>query len=270
MRPDPSPFDASPIDVLLVTAVPCEFGALKRAANARSLSWEKVKGEAAEYRLLGELGGQRVAAIQLASMGSFSATGSAFTCYGALVETRATSVIAVGIAFGVDEVSQQIGDLLVPDTILLYDDCTVHDDEGGGVSFQYPAKARVAVPDRWLGRFRSAYGARPANPAGDRPLHVGGFLAGGARIESRRYRDELCRRVARDNVKVIGGEMEAAGIAAACAARSATWAVVKAVSDFATRESRANIAATRDPAATRAVEFTLDTLKIFAIPGVTQ
>jgi nucleoside phosphorylase len=249
------------IDVLLVTAISCEFAALKTAAHARALMWKKVVGQTAEYRVLGVVGGQRVAAIQLASMGSFSVTGSAFTCNGALVETSASSVIAVGIAFGVDESQQSVGDLMVPDEVLLYDECTVHDDANESLRFEYAPQARVAVPKRWLPQIRGAYEGLAYQQQWNRPLWGGRFLAGSARIESRRYRDELCRRVAGDGAVVIGGEMEAAGIAAACAARGATWAVVKAVADFATRESRARIHSTRQMAATRAAQLTLETLQ---------
>ena len=246
-------------DVLLVTAVSSEFDALKAAAKDRRLPWEKRRGEAAEYFVLGEVGAQRVAVIRLKSMGSFSRSGSAFTCYRAMLETGATSVIAVGIAFGVDEGTQKIGDILLPKSLHMYDEVDVV-DEGEGYRYVYPERASVPASEVWVERFRKTWHDRARVGAPMGRLHMGRLLAGGARIESKGFRQHLCDRVGSDGGLVIGGEMEAAGVAAACAASGGSWALVKAVSDFATKESRARIEETREVAAASAADFTLATL----------
>jgi adenosylhomocysteine nucleosidase len=247
-------------DVLLVTAVPCELKAIKSAAKSLDLRWDRQHGEVTEYRNLGLVGDLRVVAIQLGSMGSFSAAGSAFTCYRAMIETRATSVLAVGIAFGIDESRQQEGDVLVSEVLHLYDEVDVI-DEGDSYRYAYPERAVVRASERWVERFQRSVTTLPAMATPPREVHVGRLLAGGARIESRAFRAELVARVGDGDPPVVGGEMEAAGIAAACAATNAEWIVVKAVSDFATRESRLRIAEHRDKAASAAALFVLETLR---------
>ncbi len=256
----PTPRGSYSADVLLVTAVSCEFDALKDAARARGLFWKRQRGIAADYFDLGEVGGQRVAVIQLKSMGSFSRSGSAFTCYRAMLETGATSVIAVGIAFGIDEEGQRIGDILLPESLHLYDEVDVV-DEGDEYRYVYPARSIAHASEVWVERFRAAWRTRRSAAPDAVEIYSGRLLAGGARIESKRFREHLCERVGTTEVKVIGGEMEAAGVAAACAASGGSWALVKAVSDFATVESRARIHETREVAAASAADFTLATLQ---------
>lgn len=241
-------------DVLLITAISSETKALKAAARELGLGWEKRVGQDTEYRHLGMMQGVQVAALELRSMGSFSETGSAFTCHRAMVESGATTVLAVGIAFGISEDWQRVGDLLIAESLHLYDEGYVVDDATTGYRYTYKPSATVPASRRWVMRFR-----RSAKSTGG-PHHVGKLLAGGARIESRAFREHLRERVTDEGAMVVGGEMEAAGIAAACAAAKAEWVVVKAVSDFATKESRERIADTRDTAASRAAKFTLDTL----------
>ncbi len=250
-------------DILLVTATSSEFGAFKVAARALGLDWTKRQGMATEYRHLGELQGSRVAVFQLKRMGSMSSRGSAFTCYRALQETHASSILGVGTAFGVNERAQKIGDLVVSDSVHLYDEGTVVDDARSGYRYVYDAASKVSATERWVDRFRNADPARMPWPSGRAApaLNVGPLLSGGARIESGAFRDHLIGRVAAYGMPVVGGEMEAVGIAAACAAVSSqAWVIVKAISDFATAASRAQIERTRGPAAENAAWFTLQAL----------
>ncbi len=246
-------------DLLLVTAVASEFKALQDAAREFGLSWTKQRGVVAEYRRLGTIQGTRVGALRLGAMGSFSTLGSAFTCYQALRETGATCILGVGIAFGVDPNTQRIGDIILSEALHLYDEGTVVDD-AQGYRYTYDGPAVVPATDRLVDQFRRVDRATLTWPTTTPQLHVGRFLSGGARIESAAFRDHLVERVAPYGPQVVGGEMEAAGIAAACAAVKSAWVVVKAISDFATKESRAGIKTTRGPAADNAARFTLHAL----------
>ncbi len=194
-------------DVLLVTAVSAEFKALKEAAKAFGLGWEKRQGEVAEYRDLGMLQGDRVAAFKLRAMGSFSARGSAFTCQRALLETGATSILAVGIAFGIDENRQAIGDILVSQAVHLYDEGTVVDDPERGYRYRYGPPSIVPASERWVERFRHAAEKTPPRMIGtlSPEVHVGRLLAGGARIESAVFRDHLVERVGEDETPSSAG-----------------------------------------------------------------
>lgn len=251
------------VDVLLVCATETEFEQLKAAAGARSLSWDATKGAVGAYFQLGRVGHDRVSVLRLASMGSYSPDGSAFACYRARAETSATSVIGVGTAFGIDESAQSIADVLVSTSVFLYEDCRVRDDPAtGGLRHEYKKEARVDASERWLRRFRDLKNQGWTSSTGACELHFGRVLAGSKLIESAAFRDELVRvRVPKADEPVVGGEMEAAGIAAACRPPG-EWIIVKGICDYATKQSRRRHRKTRIPAARAAAECVLDALAI--------
>jgi nucleoside phosphorylase len=231
-----------------------ELEELQKAAEARRLTWEPVFGTVGEYYSLGHLAGDRVLALKLGAIGSSAPEGSAFTCHRALAETGATSVIGVGTAFAVNEDVQSIGDVLVSTALFLYQESTAHDDSVLGVRHTWSAEARIAASQRWVERLRAHKRA-----GGTPEMHFGVVLTGSTRVESARYRDQLANSVPRGDDPIVGGEMEASGIAAACR-DPAQWVVVKGISDFGTRQSRKQLKATRVAAARSAANCVLDVL----------
>jgi nucleoside phosphorylase len=272
-------------DIVVVTTTSTEFDEVKRAATHpdRGLTFTKVKGEATNYFQLGTIENQRVVVIRLKSMGSFTSEGSAFTCHRVRVETSATTFIVVGTAFGINEHIQKVGDVLVSNALILYDDCDVADrpvvdgwlarlrrftERFGGkdppARFQYNYRDRAIVPATkfWVEKFLAARQIEQQTTVLARKTHVGNLLAGGARIESAAFREHLAARVPVTEAPIVGGEMEAAGVAAVCADELSGWIAVKGISDFATAESRAKIETSRVIAARNAAEFTLDVLRM--------
>lgn len=248
-------------DVLLICATEDELAQLKAAAEKRALAWEPSIGAVGPYFKLGRVGSDRVSVIRLKAIGSHSADGSAFTCHRARAETGAASVIGVGIAFGISEEKQRVGDVIVSSSIFLYEDCTVKETDAAGFRRNYPARAKVLASEPWVDRFHALRRSGWKPPSGhDEGMHVGTILAGSTRIESATYRDDLATRVPKSDDRVVGGEMEAAGIAAACR-EPAQWVVVKGISDFGTVESRKAIKDTRVVAARAAAECVLDALE---------
>lgn len=253
-------------DVLLVTVTSTETEELERAAM--DLTGEKVKrlsGQAGRYRILGEIGGQRVSAIRLREQGSYSPRGSAFTCYGARAETSATSLIGIGTAYGVDKISQQFGDVLVSTSLALYDEAAVREGASpDSYEYHYEERARALASAGWIDRFRMLQDDKWA-PSNTASFWFGTLLAGSTHIESEAFRNELVERVQRipsDYDPVVGGEMEAAGLAAVGKSGSVEWIVVKGISDFATPASRAQIEETRVTAARNAARSVLRALTL--------
>ncbi|MFT3769409.1 MAG: hypothetical protein QM820_28560 [Minicystis sp.] len=179
----------------------------------------------------------------------------------------------MGTAFGVDREEQRIGDVLVSESVLLYDDRRVFDIEnasrfattvagvcgladkatssrwafsrwarrltGPGYALDYRTAVRPASV-AWVERFRRL--ATGYEHAGEvERIMVGTMLSGGARIESARFLDDLLLSLPSMDSRVIGGEMEAAGAISAETPGNADepgWIIVKGVSDFADHESR--------------------------------
>lgn len=255
------------VDVLLVCATKTEFEQLEAAARDRGLAWDPRTGAGGTYHQLGRVGHDRVSVLRLASMGSYTPDGSAFACFRARAETRATSVIGVGMAFGINEAVQGIADVLVSTSVFLYEDCRVRDDPATGGFRHEPLKeARVDASERWVTRFRALKNKGWTPSSGECELHFGRVLAGSKLIESAAFRDELVReRVPPADDPVVGGEMEAAGIAAACRPPG-EWIIVKGICDYATKESRRHVPKTRVPAARAAADCVLDALAMTGSP----
>ena len=119
-----------PCDILIFTAVPEEEKALKRAAKESNLLYEKIVRRNFEYRNLGVVGSSRVMALET-EMGPFGFDGSAARAIYAQAQTRATTLISLGMAFGIDRQQQQIGDILVSTSVLTWGDDRAVEERNG-------------------------------------------------------------------------------------------------------------------------------------------
>ena len=136
-----------------------------------------------------------------------------------------TAVIGVGIAFGVDEDKQQIGDVLVSEAVQGYELGRVN--PGGEITLG--AAARPA--SEWLlqriitcdHQCRSADQQWPT-------VRFGIVLSGSKLVDDKDYRTSLVGLVRH---RVVGGEMEGIGLAFAADDAKVDWIVVKGICDWA-------------------------------------
>ncbi|MCE9572482.1 MAG: hypothetical protein K8W52_04940 [Deltaproteobacteria bacterium] len=252
-------------DVVLVVATSTEQHELEQAAKELGLGFDVQPGRTGDYFRLGNVGANRVAAMRV-SMGAFSPDGAAARCIQARAETQATTIILVGTAFGIDPGRQKIGDVIVSESVFLYDDREVIDagDNAGGYIVRYPPTARKVASGTWHDRFRRLAGhyLQDGNAA---KIDLGIILSGGARIESAAYRDELVAGLPRMDQPVIGGEMEGMGAISAALSTDPDdpgWVVVKGISDFADAPSRSKIKDTRAAAARASAKAVLRVLQL--------
>lgn len=223
-------------DVVLVTATKTERKELLQQFVTRDRETMKTAGRISYRRA--QIGSWRVAAIHV-EIGLFGARGAVTSCGIARDETLATLFVGVGTAFGVPSAAN-IGDVLVSDAVLFYDDRRVVDEDGAVVERVRRSPQEASRP--WVERMRE----RVAHSESGQPrIVVGTLLSGGAVLESPSYRDQLVRwhSPTVSPSTIVGGEMEAAGLVAAAGDRS--WIVVKGVSDWADGATR------RDPDALR-------------------
>jgi nucleoside phosphorylase len=240
-------------DVVLVTAIPTEHQELEGAAKELGFGFTKQPGRTGDYYRLGDVGSNRVVAMRV-NMGAFSPEGAAARCIQARAETQATTIILIGTAFGIDRGRQNIGDVIVSESVFLYDDRKVVDaDQGSASKFkvEYPSTARKIASATWHDRFRQLAEQYLQDGAATK-VDIGVILSGGARIESAAYRDELVASLPPMDQRVIGGEMEGMGAISAALSTDPDdpgWVVVKGISDFADAPSRLKIKETRAVAA---------------------
>lgn len=252
-------------DVVLVTATPTEHQELERAARELGYGYNTQPGRAGDYFRIGDVGTNRVAAMQV-SIGAFSPDGAAARCIQARAETQATTIILIGTAFGIDQAQQKIGDVLVSESVFLYDDRTVVDAEDGDAKFKlrYPPTARKVASGTWHERFRRL-GEQYQEDGTLEKVSLGIILSGGARIESAVYRDELVASLPPMDPQVVGGEMEGMGAISAALSTDPDepgWVVVKGISDFADAPSRLKITETRAVAARASAMAVLRVLQL--------
>ena len=135
------------------------------------------------------------------------------------------AVIGVGIAFGLSERSQRIGDVLVSTAVRDYELKKVK--SGGQViprGMTPPASRPLVERFNHLAQHVRADGAD-----GWPRICPGIVLSGNSLVDDLDYRDSLVKLA---GTEVIGGEMEAVGIQKCADAKGVHWIIVKAICDW--------------------------------------
>jgi nucleoside phosphorylase len=172
---------------------------------------------------IGKFGKYAVALVQTGSMGSMSSGGSILTVKTALDNTKSKIVIMIGIAFGVDENKQNIGDVLISETIIPYNLKRVGENE------TIPRGLEEQASTLLLSRFKSiTTWEYPFEEGKKAQKIVAKILSGEELIDNKARRDELTKTYP----EAKGGEMEGVGVASTCKNR-ADWIIVKGICDFA-------------------------------------
>ncbi|MDR1229420.1 MAG: PQQ-binding-like beta-propeller repeat protein [Azoarcus sp.] len=134
-------------------------------------------------------------------------------------------IIGVGIAFGVDDDKQNIGDVLVAKSLYDYE-CVRQgnpvEPRGGGSPCSVGLIRHFLHLDHTLRASADRVTSWPK-------LYFGTLLSGNKLIDDKKYRDDLVSRAA----NVVGGEMEGLGIGYAVEGKNIQWLIVKAICDFA-------------------------------------
>lgn len=232
--PQPSPEDLR-CDVLLFVAVASEEQQLKAVAKSLGLSFQKRPGGHFDYFDLGKVGTFKVLAVRT-EMGPFSNEGSAARALLAKAETGATAMVPIGMAFGVNRKTQKLGDILVSQSLLTYDNRRVHSGFWSSKTDYSDVKPFLAK-ETLLKTLRKLARQDEWKEA----VKFGPMLTGGARIHCRKFRDHLVNAFSRENEPVIGGEMEGVGLLSASNLEAPSWAVVKGICDFADKRRDAEV-----------------------------
>jgi nucleoside phosphorylase len=260
--------------LLLFLATPTEERALEQAVQTRGMTFERIRDpRLPEYHWLGTVGNETVISLRATReagrvvMGALGRLGSAAKAILFQEATGAVGIVQLGMAFGIDAFRQQIGDVLVSSSLIPYDNRDVRAVPrtfikrlvcGEGYVTEYPQANRQPARPYLLSQFlrekdRGGHGYG---------IHVGAVLSGSARIQSRRYRDELARSVPAGDDPIVGGEMEGVGLLAASAGPdNPIWCVVKGISDFADENRDTVIERSREIACRNAAEFVLSALE---------
>src|SRR5215470_73709 len=213
------------VDVLLVTVNEIETEGLRQALEQAGYYGRLHFGQMNTYWIYGPRRGVTVAHVR-STMGSGGQGGSTLTVADAIRDLDPSAVIAVGVAFGVDEAKQPIGQLLLSQKLSCYELQRV----GTGGEDEVRVIPRGSSPEsspRLLGRFRDA----GLNGIGI-SVAVGEVLSGEKLIDNMNFKDALLAMYP----EAIGGEMEGAGLQAASGRANVEWLIAKSVCDYAERK----------------------------------
>jgi adenosylhomocysteine nucleosidase len=245
-------------DILLFVATQSEREQLEVGAKELGLPFEeKLDERVGTYFTLGTIGSARVRAIRT-RMGPFFHQGSASQAIILRAATSATSIIQIGMAFGIQRGPQDYGEVLVSEWVFPYDYRIVEQD-GTGYRVDYSETKPFRAKDALVKLFRREYSAK-RHPF---TVHFGGFLSGGSRIRSQSYLKQLLAQVTGTEGPegYVGGEMEGVGLLSSCEKKNPIWAVVKGICDFADDKQGEDAATQRTQACLNAVRFVLSALR---------
>lgn len=194
----------------------------------------------------GKFGKYNVAHVQ-SNMGAIGRESAIMTISKAISTITPKFVIMIGIAFGVDKSKQNIGDVLISEGIIPYD--SVRIGEKNVYRGQNAPTSKVL-----LNRFKSVksweYLLEDENKASKICAQI---LSGEELIDDIERRNELIRQFPHAK----GGEMEGAGLFAACDGE-VEWILVKGICDFADGNKKVNKKANQNIAVDSALTLCLE------------
>ena len=236
-------------DVLLITVTKTESRAVLQCFEALSKSKaQPIHIDKRVYFDLGEINGAAVYLTQSA-MGTAALDASLQAVTKGIEALQPTAVIMVGIAFGINDEKQAIGDVLIAEQLQPYESQRVGD--------KIILRADRPHSASWLLNL-----CRSAELMWDgATLRFGVVLSGEKLVDNQAFRDQLLQLAP----EAIGGEMEGAGLYAACHDKKIDWLLVKAVCDFADGNKGQDKDHRQQLAANNAAEFVLYCLQFVTI-----
>jgi len=247
--------DTQKPDTLIFVATTAELEQLREAAKVRALPFEKLKNPpdrpGTVYRM-GAVGPHVVEAVKT-EIGSFGPGGSAAQAVLFQKATMATTLLQVGMAFGVDRSVQKHGDVLVSEAMFPYEQSSIVDADHGLWRHDW-TETKSATANSIALRMLKEEGKRRRDNSSCK-VFFGTMISGSSRIAGCNFLREVMKNVR----NVVGGEMEAIGLVSASS--RPLWAVVKGISDFADRLRSQDAKQHRDLACRNAAEFALDALR---------
>ncbi|GAB2719920.1 5'-methylthioadenosine/S-adenosylhomocysteine nucleosidase family protein [Comamonas sediminis] len=239
---------AKPVSkVLVITVTTIESLTVRnrfKVATGHEAKIKEINGF--KYAYLGRLGFREIFHAT-SGMGTGGLAGAQESVRRSIEAIDPTEVIMVGIAFGVDDKKQKIGDVLVSKQVLLYEPQRV------SVDFELTSRGdKVSASTRLLGWVAEAELKWNDNFE----IQTGLILSGEKLIDNAQFKSELIRIAP----EAIGGEMEAAGVYVSSQIAKKDWIIIKGICDWADGEKSKGKEENQKIAANSAVSFLISML----------
>jgi nucleoside phosphorylase len=259
---NPNSARSSPVDpvVVLVTVNDNETHALLDAFVGEGHAPEHVAKGGVTYNDLGTYGGCHIVHT-VCEMGAGGIGASQQRTREAIEHWSARAIIAVGIAFGLDETKQSSGDVLVSTQIQDYELARMN--ESGMLT---PRGDKPSSADILRNRFRQTDAKEMRLANGWPKVRFGLILSGQKLLDNLDYREALKALF----TEAIGGEMEGVGLYVSASASKVDWIVVKGICDWGHKKNQAEKDAWQKLAAknaTRVLKTSLDLGGLYGGPS---
>ena len=219
------------IKILLVTSAKIEKNQVNKALkplNGQSEIFQYNEGDCEFY--IGRLENYNVVHVQT-KIGSLGEGASTIMVEKALKIWKIKMVIMIGIAFGRgNDCNQKIGDVLISRDIYMYEKYRIKETKDGTINYRYLNNPYANAGKILLKKFEEDDMWKVSN--GSRfEIHFGTIASGEKIIDSISEKNKLLKLG--DMTYIIGGEMEATGLATACSNNNIDeWIVIKGISDW--------------------------------------
>lgn len=219
------------IRILLVTSADIEKEKLNEKLKPIMGESDVLQYNYKSYEFyIGKFGIYNVVHIQT-KIGSMGDGASTLAINDALQIWNIKMVVMIGIAFGRGiDCNQKIGDILISRDIYMYEKYKIKENKEGAISCQHLSNPYYNAGEVLFKRFKDdkIWNSDSASRA---KIHVGTIASGEKIIDSSEQKRKILEMG--NTTYIIGGEMEAAGLAAACLNNKINeWIVVKGISDF--------------------------------------
>lgn len=241
-------------DILLVTATKIET---KAVLEAFSVSEAQAAPRGIDGRIYFDLGTVNGAHVMLTQceMGAGGLGASLQSVGKGILALSPAAVVMVGIAFGMSEEKQKVGDVLVTERLRPYELQRIGTQGDGSVQVILRDDRPHSSP--WLINL-----LRSSEVTWDgADLRFGTVLTGAKLVDNVDFRDQLCTL----EPEAIGGEMEGAGLYVACHDAKIDWILVKAICDFADGQKAKDKVTRQALAAKNAASFVHHAIRFAAV-----
>lgn len=221
------PKHRSKFNLLIVTATATEKETLHKYLRPLPGQSKILKIQIGKHTyFVGQFGAFYAVHVACNEMGSTGRSSSIVTTSDAINVWSPSVVLMVGIAFGKGD-KQRIGDVLVSERIIPYEPKRLGEEESISRGKHGPASALL------LDRFKSVTGWDFVQEERTPKIIDGAILSGEKLVDDPAFKADLFA----EHPEAIGGEMEGAGIYAACDQKVKDWILVKGICDWGENKS---------------------------------
>jgi nucleoside phosphorylase len=225
--------------ILLITATLTELKLLRDVVTEKGIAINRFTSGTHTYFNF-ELGANDVYVFK-SEMGSVGSGGSIIAISEAISIIDPDFLIMVGIAFGLKQGKQSVGDILVSRQLWSYEPAKLIDGH------EIPRGDKVTASTLLLDRFQiSSLDWDKSN------VEFGLIVSGEKLVNSKEHVDKLLR----SEPEAIGGEMEGTGLLSVCEHEKKHWILVKAICDWGYEKTGDY----QELAACNAMEYVLQTI----------